>query len=39
MQLAQVSNYDGPIKGPAFFTIPVLKIIHERLVVEAEEFS
>uniref|UniRef100_A0A3Q3W212 Lactate/malate dehydrogenase C-terminal domain-containing protein n=1 Tax=Mola mola TaxID=94237 RepID=A0A3Q3W212_MOLML len=36
MQRAKVSNYDGPIKGPAFFSIPVLKIIHERKWLETE---
>lgn len=30
LQRAKVFNYDGAIKGPAFFSQPVLKILHDR---------
>ncbi|KAM6958561.1 putative malate dehydrogenase 1B [Tautogolabrus adspersus] len=30
LQRAQVSNYAGAIRGPAFFSQPVLKILHDR---------
>lgn len=32
LQRAKVFNYDGAIKGPAFFSQPVQKILHERFV-------
>lgn len=33
LQKAQVTNYDGAVKGPAFFSLPAQKIIHDRSVV------
>uniref|UniRef100_A0A3Q3GT77 Malate dehydrogenase 1B, NAD (soluble) n=1 Tax=Labrus bergylta TaxID=56723 RepID=A0A3Q3GT77_9LABR len=36
MQRAQVSNYAGAISGPAFFTQPVLKILHDRKWLETD---
>lgn len=32
LQRAKVFNYDGAIKGPAFYTQPVDKILYERFV-------
>uniref|UniRef100_A0A3Q2XSE0 Malate dehydrogenase 1B, NAD (soluble) n=1 Tax=Hippocampus comes TaxID=109280 RepID=A0A3Q2XSE0_HIPCM len=32
LQRANVFNYDGPIKGPPFFSHPVLEIIYDRSV-------
>ncbi|XP_077368463.1 putative malate dehydrogenase 1B isoform X3 [Festucalex cinctus] len=34
LQRAHVFNYDGPIKGPPFFSQPVLEIIYDREWVE-----
>uniref|UniRef100_UPI0037E7BBA0 putative malate dehydrogenase 1B n=1 Tax=Semicossyphus pulcher TaxID=241346 RepID=UPI0037E7BBA0 len=36
LQRAKVFNYDGAIKGPAFFSQPVLKILHERKWLETD---
>ncbi|KAM9328443.1 putative malate dehydrogenase 1B [Pholidichthys leucotaenia] len=36
LQRAKVFNYDGPIKGPAFFSQPVLKIFYNRKWLETE---
>lgn len=32
LQRAKVFNYDGAIKGPAFYSQPVDKILYERFV-------
>ncbi|XP_070786927.1 putative malate dehydrogenase 1B [Enoplosus armatus] len=36
LQRAKVLNYNGAIKGPAFFSQPVQKILHERKWLEAD---
>ncbi|XP_051914739.1 putative malate dehydrogenase 1B isoform X3 [Hippocampus zosterae] len=36
LQRANVFNYDGPIKGPPFFSHPVLEIIYDREWVEGD---
>ncbi|XP_073318727.1 putative malate dehydrogenase 1B [Pagrus major] len=36
LQRAKVFNYDGAIKGPAFFSQPVEKILHERKWLETD---
>ncbi|XP_044043983.1 putative malate dehydrogenase 1B isoform X2 [Siniperca chuatsi] len=36
LQRAKVFNYDGAIKGPAFFSQPVQKILHERKWLEPD---
>lgn len=39
LQRAKVFNYDGAIKGPAFFSQPVLKILHERFGIMCSSFK
>ncbi|XP_029030419.1 putative malate dehydrogenase 1B isoform X2 [Betta splendens] len=39
LQRAKVFNYNGPIKGPSFFSQSVLKILHDRFVSEANIIS
>lgn len=39
LQRAKVFNYDGAIKGPAFFSQPVLKILHERFGIIRSSFK
>ncbi|XP_010748532.3 putative malate dehydrogenase 1B isoform X2 [Larimichthys crocea] len=36
LQKAKVFNYDGAIKGPAFFSQPVRKILHDRKWLETD---
>nr|XP_046238892.1 putative malate dehydrogenase 1B [Scatophagus argus] len=36
LQMARVFNYNGAIKGPAFFSQPVQKILHERKWLEMD---
>ncbi|XP_053170584.1 putative malate dehydrogenase 1B [Scomber japonicus] len=36
LQRAKVFNYDGPIKGPPFFSQPVLEVFHDRKWLETE---
>ncbi|XP_019733933.1 putative malate dehydrogenase 1B isoform X2 [Hippocampus comes] len=36
LQRANVFNYDGPIKGPPFFSHPVLEIIYDREWLEGD---
>ncbi|XP_049426207.1 putative malate dehydrogenase 1B isoform X2 [Epinephelus fuscoguttatus] len=36
LQRARVFNYDGAIKGPAFFSQPASKILHERKWLETD---
>lgn len=39
LQKAKVFNYDGAIKGPAFFSQPVRKILHDRFVTTCKSAS
>ncbi|KAK5847618.1 hypothetical protein PBY51_016732 [Eleginops maclovinus] len=36
LQRAKVFNYDGPIKGPAFFSLPAKNILQERKWLETD---
>ncbi|KAL6115443.1 mdh1b [Pungitius sinensis] len=36
LQWTKVFNYDGAIKGPAFFSQPALKLLHERRWLETD---
>ncbi|XP_061571472.1 putative malate dehydrogenase 1B [Cololabis saira] len=36
LQRAKVYNYNGPIKGPAFFSLPVLQIFQDRNWLETD---
>lgn len=39
LQWTKVFNYDGAIKGPAFFSQPALKLLHQRFATTVNPYS